>query len=138
MTMQREVEIEVRPGVQVHATVVCGDGKSPIVTRVVINAEQAGITADDVRAVHLRAITERAEVPPDLLPLVKRAGMSSKEFSGLVAQHYRAWAALTRNPVAAMAKRYKISPRTLATWVREARLRGLLPPAKVYQRRDSA
>ncbi|MFF5201745.1 hypothetical protein ACFY3B_19300 [Micromonospora parva] len=66
----------------------------------------------------------------DLPPLRREAGMTPEEFSQLVARHYRAWAAVVPSPVAAIAAEWKVKPPTVHTWIREARLRGFLPPAR--------
>ncbi len=66
----------------------------------------------------------------DLPPLRREPGMTPEAFSQLVAQHYRAWAAVVPSPVAAIAAEWKVKPPTVHGWIREARLRGYLPPAR--------
>lgn len=66
----------------------------------------------------------------ELPPLRREPGMTPEQFSQLVARHYRAWAAVVPNPVASIAAEWKVKPPTVHTWIREARLRGFLPPAR--------
>jgi hypothetical protein len=72
-----------------------------------------------------------ADVLAEIVPLgpLLREGLDSAEFSARVAAHYQVWARRTAHPVAGMAKMADVNPATVAGWVREARLRGLLPPA---------
>lgn len=98
------------------------------------------ITADDLRALQVRHAenthnlsntTRRAELErlrDALPPLVREPDTTPEQFSRLVAAHYRAWAALVPHPAQAIAKEYGINVPTVHTWVREARLRGMLPP----------
>lgn len=66
----------------------------------------------------------------ELPPLRRESGMSPESFSQLVARHYRAWAAVVPNPAAAIAAEWGIKAPTVHSWIREARLRGFLPPAR--------
>lgn len=91
------------------------------------------VTTDQLKAVAIRAMeaevnAERAPDRDSLAPLV-RAGRTSVEFARLVADHYQAWASVTPHPVAAMASTAEAKAPTVHGWVREARLRGFLPPA---------
>lgn len=93
----------------------------------------AAITTDRLKVVPVRALeneanAERSSRRDDLAPLI-RDGRTAEEFAHLVADHYRAWAATTPHPVAAMAAAAGAKPPTVHSWVREARLRGFLPPA---------
>ena len=74
-----------------------------------------------------RSIDAREEIRD--LPTLERAGRAPEEFAQLVAEHYRAWAAIVPHPVAAMAADAGVKAPTVHGWVREARLRGFLPPA---------
>lgn len=91
------------------------------------------ITTDRLKSVPIRAIEDDANrsesTKATKLPPLTREGRSPEEFAQLVADHYRAHAAVVANPVAAMAAAAGVKPPTVHTWVREARLRGLLPPA---------
>lgn len=66
----------------------------------------------------------------DLPPLRREAGMSPEDFSQLVAKHYEAWATAVPSPAAAIAAEWGVKPATVHSWIREARLRGYLPPAR--------
>ncbi|MGW5272744.1 hypothetical protein ACWEQP_09195 [Streptomyces sp. NPDC004044] len=96
------------------------------------------ITTDRLKAVPVRALenswnlTKNVDAREEIreLPKLERDARSPEEFAQLVAEHYRAWAAIVPHPVAAMAADAGVKPPTVHSWVREARLRGLLPPAK--------
>jgi hypothetical protein len=66
----------------------------------------------------------------ELPPLRREPGMTPEQFSQLVARHYSLWAKAVPNPVAAIAAEWGIKPPTVHTWIREARLRGFIPPAR--------
>ncbi|TWG23576.1 hypothetical protein [Actinoplanes teichomyceticus] len=66
----------------------------------------------------------------DLPPLRREAGMSAEQFSQLVAKHYEAWAPAVPSPAAAIAAEWGVKSATVHSWIREARLRGYLPPAR--------
>jgi len=99
-----------------------------VVAGVVLLGE--AITAADLRLVPLAAIESSRNLSAgvaNLPPLRRDPGMTPEAFSQLVAEHYRAWAAVTPRPAAAMAKENGLKLPTIHGWVREARLRGLLP-----------
>lgn len=83
----------------------------------------------NLSAGHGQADTELREELAKLPPL-RRAEMSPEEFSKIVAQHYSVWAKVVPHPGAAMAAEWDVKAPTMHTWIREARLRGLLPPAR--------
>ncbi|MQA78099.1 MAG: hypothetical protein GEV10_06415 [Streptosporangiales bacterium] len=98
------------------------------------------VTADRLRKVPVAALENswnltvdggdfRAEVEA-LPPLKREPGMPPEEFSDLVAQHYTTWARYVAHPADAMAAEHGIKVPTVHTWIREARLRGFLPPAR--------
>ncbi|GIF16544.1 hypothetical protein [Actinoplanes teichomyceticus] len=99
-----------------------------------IKLEADAITGEMLRKIPISLIENRAntaEAPEsDLPPLRRTAGMSGEDFSRLVADHYKLWANVVPNPGAAMASKWGIKPPTVHTWIREARLRGLLAPAR--------
>ena len=66
----------------------------------------------------------------DLPPLRRSPDLSAEDFSHLVADHYRLWAEAVPNPAAAMAAEHGVKLPTMHGWIREARLRGLLPKAQ--------
>jgi hypothetical protein len=65
-----------------------------------------------------------------LPPLRREPGMTAEQFSKLVAEHYKAWANEVPSPAAAIAAEWGLKPPTVHSWIREARLRGFLPPAR--------
>jgi hypothetical protein len=64
----------------------------------------------------------------DLPPLERQPGQSPEDFSRLVAAHYTLWASLVPHPAPAIASEHSVPVPTVYTWIREARLRGFLPP----------
>ncbi|WP_433361954.1 hypothetical protein ACQPZX_29445 [Actinoplanes sp. CA-142083] len=98
------------------------------------------VTAETLRKVPVSAIENarslnqtfdqvQAEIA-DLTPLKDADRSDPVAFSQLVAEHYKAWARAVPHVVAAMAAEAGVKPPTVHTWVREARLRGFLPPAR--------
>lgn len=73
------------------------------------------------------AFTAELEALPDL---IRAPDMSPEDFSRLVADHYRIWARFVPHPAAAIAHEWNVKVPTVHTWIREARLRGFLPPAQ--------
>lgn len=107
------------------------------VTSVLLSSD--GVRADDLRripiavienAVNLKADQGEGVDPESLPPLVRSPGMRPEDWSRLVAAHYRAHARRDPNPGAAIAHRWGVNRQTVAAWIREARLRGFLPPAR--------
>lgn len=120
-----------------------GDTGRPVLGGLLLLADEA-ITADMLRKVPVTnlengvvvslfdeearaAFAEELEALP---PLMRTEGVTPEDFSALVAEHYKLWAKAVPNPAAAMSAHANIKPPTLHGWIREARLRGLLPPAK--------
>jgi hypothetical protein len=102
-----------------------------------LRLEAAPITAEMLRTIQIRRIEGRAnenrdaEGPGANLPaLTRRSASGSEAFSHLVAEHYKAWARHVPNPAVEMAARWNVKPPTMASWIREARLRGFLPAAR--------
>jgi hypothetical protein len=100
------------------------------------------IRADQLRQVPIAALTlSRNHGTPearDLPPLRRDPAMGPKEFSRLVAGHYRRWAAVVPTPAVALAREFGVKAPTMASWIREARLRGFLPPAAPRRQRGAA
>lgn len=98
------------------------------------------ITAETLRRVPLAVyensanLTHHGDVDRQALgelpPLDRSAAASPEAFSRAVAEHYKLWAARVPNPAAAMAAEHGVKVPTMHGWIREARLRGLLPAAK--------
>lgn len=99
-----------------------------------LKVEASAITAELLRRIPVgrieQAANHRAAVDTDLPPLRREDATSPEDFSKLVAAHFKVWAQTHSNPVSHMARVAGVKPPTVHTWVREARLRGLLPPAK--------
>lgn len=97
------------------------------------------ITADMLRKVPVKEIENSANIGykttvredvDKLPPLQRTPDMAPEDFSRLVAQHYLTWARSVPHPAAAMAADAGAKVPTVHSWIREARLRGFLPPAK--------
>ncbi|MFC4535693.1 hypothetical protein [Sphaerisporangium dianthi] len=96
------------------------------------------VTTDTLRRVPVVALENSLNISQDtvreevdkLPPLQRTPGMSPEDFSALVARHYTTWARGVPHPAAAMAADSETKLPTVHTWIREARLRGFLPPAR--------
>ncbi len=131
----RHVENSPVPGAALFETYRQTSSGRYVVGGLLLLAEDA-LKADSLRAVPIAAlensknITEQPQVLDEvhnLPPLDRQDAGSPEGFSRRVAQHYKAWAAVVPNPVAAMAAEYGVNAPTVHSWVREARLRGDLP-----------
>lgn len=100
-----------------------------------------GITAESLRRIPVSIIEQesaklaagdreqmRAEL--DKLAPLERGALSAGEFSSLLAEHYKVWARYTPKPAAGMSQQWGVKSATMHGWIREARLRGLLPEAE--------
>lgn len=97
------------------------------------------LTADRLRTVPVKELENSAnlsgsqafrEAVEALPPLERAPGMSSEAFSKLIADHYTTWAQFVPHPADSIAAEWKVKVPTVHTWIREARLRGFLPPAQ--------
>jgi hypothetical protein len=98
------------------------------------------LTADRLRRVPVVELENRwsehhdrgaVEAELEALPALRRTDdMSPEDFSRLVADHYRIWARFSPHPASAIADEWAVKVPTVHTWIREARLRGFLPPAQ--------
>ena len=93
------------------------------------------VTADLLRSLPIGRIENMLNVDqmdPQFLtqlpPLRRQRGQDPDEFMGLVASYYRYFSTLTTRPVKRMADHAGVPLPTAHGWVREARLRGELPP----------
>jgi hypothetical protein len=116
-------------GIVLLAEAVTADMLRKVPIEAIENSTNLGVRLEDAEGstvlAHDRAHTELAK-----LPRLERGDLESEEFSRLVAEHYRVWARYVPHPAAAMAAQADVKPPTMHTWIREARLRGFLPPAK--------
>lgn len=100
------------------------------------------ITSDKLRKIPVTALENSFELSSEsaidrvreetagLAPLERTPDMAPEDFSALVAEHYKVWDRYVPNAAAALAAEWGIKPPTVHSWIREARLRGLLPPAR--------
>ncbi len=132
-------ETSLVPGTTVAAQLKENEAGRYVLTGLLLLGEV--VTADSLRKVPVAAIENttnlstgvygkmRAELAK-LPPLTRTPDMAPEDFSRLVAQHYNVWARYVPHPAAAMAAEAGAKVPTVHTWVREARLRGFLPPAR--------
>ena len=120
-----------RAGLQVLAGAQeTGPARGTIQVLVVVGER---VRADDLRRIPmarleqelLRAIPHEIDVAD--LPPLERRGKTPEDFARLFVQHYNAWSERDPHPVNRMAAEYGINRRTLHSWLRECRLRGLVP-----------
>lgn len=129
-----EVGVAV-PGAGLAAGFTKNESGRYILSAVLVVGE--AVTTDTLRRVPVVALENSKNITHDtvreevdkLPPLRREPGMSPEGFARLVAQHYLTWAQAVPHPVAAMAADAGAKLPTVHTWVREARLRGFLPPA---------
>lgn len=127
---------ELVPGVAVTAGFARDENGRYILTAAFLSG--GAVTSDTLRRVPVVVLENAMNIGHDavrddvdqLPPLRRTREMSSEDFSRLVAEHYKVWARGVPHPVAAMAADANAKLPTVHTWVREARLRGLLPAAK--------
>lgn len=130
-----EVGVSV-PGAGLAAGFTKNESGRYVLSAVLLVGE--AVTTDTLRRVPVVALENSKNITHDtvreevdkLPPLQRTPDMSPEDFSRLVALHYMAWARGVPHPVAAMAADAGAKLPTVHTWVREARLRGFLPPAK--------
>jgi hypothetical protein len=109
------------------------------------------ITADSLRTIPVSSL-ERAMGDVDSggagedrlreelaqLPTPGHEGRRRIDFLTVVAAHFKVWAKHTPFPATEMAKEWNVNRATMASWIRNARLSGLLPPAKRGKASDPA
>ncbi len=122
------------PGVALLARFVDGPGGRRVVAGLLLLGD--AVTAEQLRRVPIAALENGANLGSSLhqalkrLRPLRRGQLNREQFAGLVAEHYAVWARHVPHPVAGMADMWHVNPATVHGWVREARLRGLLPPAR--------
>lgn len=112
-----------------------GDGR-PKISGLCITGPS--ITADALRSipvgrlVNLATAAEgsmsRDEFLSDLDPLRRSKGIDPDEFADRVAYYYRIFTGLSPRPAKEIAEHSGVPVATVRGWIREARLRGKLPP----------
>lgn len=130
------VGVEGEPGLKVRFGPDARSGRL-IVTGLLL--DRPAVTAEMLRKIPIGRIEGDANLNTDaaldafaeerdaLAPLERTPEMTPEAFSALVAEHYKVWARCVPHPAAAMAAHAGVKPPTMHTWIREARLRGLLP-----------
>lgn len=107
--------------------------------RLVVNGlivDGATVTADVLRSIPMGRLERlpkyiKEEINLDgLAPLARRKSDSPDEFSDRVATYYRMFSRLTTKPAKAISDHSGVPVTTVRGWIREARLRGKLPPGK--------
>lgn len=124
------------PGAELYAGYSRTETGYMVLTGLVLLGD--ALTTDLVRKVPVVALENSINLSRDdvaaearkLPPLERTEGMTPEEFSQLVATHFKTWARGVPHPAAAMAAESGVKLATVHTWIREARFRGLLPPAK--------
>lgn len=96
------------------------------------------VTAELLRSIPVGRIENVANAEPvdaeqfrqQLVPLRRRQGEDPDEFTSRVAFYYRFFAAISSKPAKEMAEHVGAPVSTVHGWIREARMRGKLPPGK--------
>lgn len=96
------------------------------------------ITSDGLRKIPVAALEsslaqahdDQRQADLDALPPLERGSLTMDQFAPIVAAHFKAWSRYSSNPSKAMVKASGAKENTVYSWIREARLRGLLPVAK--------
>ena len=122
----RELDVD---GVKVVAHVEIGVGGQAVLRHLEISGEH--ITTNTVRRLPIARIEALAASCADQSDLEtfngRRPGESSAELSRRVAMAYLAAVTITSKPANELAERAGVPVGTVRGWIREARLRGLLP-----------
>lgn len=103
--------------------------------RLVITAvemEGDAITGEDFRKIRIGEIESQGmpEHPAPTAPLTRQRAGDAEAHARLVAEHYRYHAAYSPKPAKLMSDACGAPLQTVHNWIREARLRGLLPTAQ--------
>jgi hypothetical protein len=100
-------------------------------TVVELNLSGRAVTAEDLRKIPIGRMEQQAATSGNRQPLhAREPGESSDDFSVRVSEAFKAVAATTRWPAGILAKEAGVTVGTAHNWIREARIRGLLPPAE--------
>lgn len=90
------------------------------------------VTAEDLRHLSIRELEAQAipDLEPPSVPLSRPDRTGPDSHYRLVAEHYRYHSARSTKPGELMAQSCGVPTPTVHTWIREARRRGFLPPAR--------
>jgi hypothetical protein len=123
-------EVEARPGMKLQVRLIPNRNGRMIVAGLHIEAD--AVTGQDLRELSLTKMERVGQdlPPPPGRPLVRPDGTDYVGHRSLVAEHYRYWAARSPHPGKLMAEACGAPAPTVHTWIREARLLGLLPAAR--------
>lgn len=112
------------------------EGERPKVTGFCVVADP--VTTEGLRAVPISRLENLARLMDDpmsadqffteLTPLQRRKGEPPEEFSERVAWYYRVFSVTSSKPTKDLAEHSGVPLSTMRSWIREARLRGHLPP----------
>lgn len=127
----------VRPDVQIYVRWQAEEGSSRLSGLCIIGED---ITTDVVRSIPVGRLANlpgliaegvsREQFLSELAPLIRRKDDDPDEFSNRVAWYYRVFAASSPRPAKDIADHSHVPVATVRGWIREARLRGKLPPGK--------
>ncbi|GAB7053211.1 hypothetical protein [Catenuloplanes indicus] len=108
----------------------------PVITGMLLLTDR--VTTDALRKIPASALEDAlagvgtSKQAEDLaaLPPLERGSLSKGEFLTLVAEHFKTWSRYSPKPSRDMARASGHPENTIYSWIREARLAGLLPPAR--------
>lgn len=109
------------------------DGR-PVMTGMLLFDER--ITSHALRKIPVSALEgalagddEQRQTEMAALPPLERGDLPMDEFAQIVAEHFKFWSRYSAKPSRDMAINSGVKENTVYSWVREARQRGLIPPA---------
>ena len=119
--------MEIRPGLTARFDLSPDQHGRPVLTSLTLEGDV--ITADDLRRISVRKLEAQGVAIPErpAKPLTRPAASGPDAHPRLVAEHYLWRAAQVSNPAKAMAEDAGVPVATVHSWIREARLLGLLP-----------
>jgi hypothetical protein len=134
----------VVPGIRVYATWdEQHDGRMVVTGLCLRGSADRPLTAEALRLVPIGRLEAAAnevrrgtaewwleKVPPLTRPSARPSGTDPDYFYKLVGDHYRWHSAISHKPAAKMAEASDVPVTTVHRWIREARRRGFLPPAR--------
>lgn len=131
--MEATARVELGQGVEAKVQFRPKESGRRVVTGIVITGSpDSPITARMLHSLHLGQLEEEANaVPPPPPPMAKpdRGRMTPVEFSRCVADHWHYYASFSSKPGKHLAEVFGVPVPTAHNWIREARLRGMIPEA---------